>query len=318
MKKKLSDFSEIAAEWNQTKNDQNLFDLSAWSRYEAWWIGKCGHEFKMRVDLRCDPNRKSGCPYCKRHKVKDVLPITHPHLVEEWHPGNKFKPDNVTAGCVTKVLWLGKCGHEWEATVRNRAKKRPSGCPYCAGRLVSQETSLLTKFPLVAAEWHPTKNDTTPDKVYHGTWKKYWWIGSCGHEWKTSVHARTRKQATNCPWCYRSKGEERISQILTSLGLDHKEQVRFDSCRDKRPLAFDFQVGNVLIEYQGQQHFEPTRFSDCDRIFADVQRRDQIKREWCRQNGFNLVEIPYTKYDCLYEIITKEVCYSPTHPRRLA
>ena len=56
-------------------------------------------------------------------------------------------------------------------------------------------------FPEVSKEWHPSKNgDITPKDVYHGSDKKFWFICSKGHEWKTRVWVRTR-HGSNCPYC---------------------------------------------------------------------------------------------------------------------
>lgn len=313
MKKKLIEYEDVASEWHPTKNDKDINTISGGSKHKVWWLGKCGHEYQMRVESRTNKN-KSGCPYCNRKKISNVLSATNPNLIEEWHPikNGKLQIINLTAGSHKRMWWLGKCGHEWQATVCNRSKnKRPSGCPFCAGKVLCDQTSLTITYPQIAMEWHPDKNNVSPSKVHYGTWKKYWWLGKCGHEWYASVHTRTRRMATGCPWCYRSRGEERISQVLDNLGLEYKQQVRFDTCRDKRPLVFDFQVGNnVLIEYQGRQHFEPMSYKDSMGMFANVIKRDQIKRDWCPKNGFKLVEIPYTQYKDISNIIEREV-YHP-------
>ena len=60
--------------------------------------------------------------------------------------------------------------------------------------------SLLTEFPDIARQWHPTKNgESTPDKVSPKSKAKYWWLGPCGHEWQTEVYVRTTNHG--CPYC---------------------------------------------------------------------------------------------------------------------
>lgn len=46
-----------------------------------------------------------------------------------WDKNNELglNPKELTCGSNKKVWWLGKCGHEWKATVKGR-----KGCPYCA------------------------------------------------------------------------------------------------------------------------------------------------------------------------------------------
>lgn len=47
----------------------------------------------------------------------------HPELSKEWHPikNGKLTPQDITAGSNNKVWWQCKKGHEWEATIVNRA-----------------------------------------------------------------------------------------------------------------------------------------------------------------------------------------------------
>jgi len=68
------------------------------------------------------------------------------------------------------------------------------------------KNSLQSKFPEIAAQWHPTKNgDLTSDKVSYGSHKKVWWWDTNGHEWQASIHGRTAKNKSGCPYCSHQK-----------------------------------------------------------------------------------------------------------------
>jgi hypothetical protein len=54
--------------------------------------------------------------------------------------------------------------------------------------------------PVLAKEWHPTKNGKlTPRDVTPGSEKKVWWRCKKGHQWKTIVYNRTK--GNGCPFC---------------------------------------------------------------------------------------------------------------------
>ncbi len=54
--------------------------------------------------------------------------------------------------------------------------------------------------PLIAAEWHLTKNgNLKPTDVVAGSNKKVWWLGNCGHEWQAVISKRTH--GAGCPIC---------------------------------------------------------------------------------------------------------------------
>lgn len=107
-----------------------------------------------------------------------------------------------------------------------------------------------------------------------------------------------------CPYCSSSKGEIEVSKILKSFGFelnkDFFTEQRFDDCRFSYPLPFDFYLPNynLLIEYQGIQHFIPVDFAGrgekwADKSFKENQEKDRIKMEYCLYNKINLLEISY-------------------------
>ena len=52
--------------------------------------------------------------------------------------------------------------------------------------------SLSAVHPELIAEWSEKNLPLTPDNVTFGSNKKVWWKGACGHEWETSVKARSK------------------------------------------------------------------------------------------------------------------------------
>ena len=83
--------------------------------------------------------------------------------------------------------------------------------------------------------------------------------------------------------------------------IKYEEQKRFPTCRDKLPLAFDFYIPshNLLLEYDGEAHFEPVYWSKSITIeqarkrFTTQQYRDALKTEWALQNKYTLLRIKY-------------------------
>lgn len=59
----------------------------------------------------------------------------------------------VSVGSHKKVIWKGKCGHEWSATVKSRATNG-TGCPYCShNKILVGFNDLASQRPEIAAEW---------------------------------------------------------------------------------------------------------------------------------------------------------------------
>jgi hypothetical protein len=136
---------QIAAEWHPSQNG-SLFpsDVTLHSNKRVWWKCHKGHEWQSSVNNRTNGK---GCPYCAGNKVASdtCLLITHPKLVQEWHPtlNALLKPENVSKGSHRKIWWKCIRGHEWQAAVNNRCKGRD--CPFCNSRTSTVELQLYAE-----------------------------------------------------------------------------------------------------------------------------------------------------------------------------
>jgi len=60
---------------------------------------------------------------------------------------------------------------------------------------------LLSSYPNLVKEWHPTKNGgLTPEDRTHGSKKKVWWLCPKGHSYEAKPNSRTAGK-TGCPYC---------------------------------------------------------------------------------------------------------------------
>jgi hypothetical protein len=106
-----------------------------------------------------------------------------------------------------------------------------------------------------------------------------------------------------CPKCNASKGEECIKKELEIRKLKYYFQKSFNNCRNPKTgnkLKFDFYIPskNLLIEYDGKQHFECGIFMGKHKTtkldLIDTQRRDAIKNNYCIDNNISLLRIKYS------------------------
>lgn len=104
---------------------------------------------------------------------------------------------------------------------------------------------------------------------------------------------------------FMSSGEFFISKFLEENHIKYFYNKRFENCKDTHVLPFDFYLPdyNLCIEYQGKQHFEDIPFLSCKQTklkpmknpssLEDRQRKDNIKRNFCRENNIKLIEPAY-------------------------
>ncbi len=73
--------------------------------------------------------------------------------------------------------------------------------------------SLAAMRPELVREWSDKNLPLTPDKITYGSNKIVWWKAACGHEWQTSVKARSKGE--NCPICSGARVIEGINDLAT-------------------------------------------------------------------------------------------------------
>lgn len=132
--------------------------------------------------------------------MNNSLSAVHPELVSEWSEKNlPLTPDKITYGSNKLMWWKGKCGHEWQASVKARSSGEK--CPICSGARVAEGINdLATVKPELAAEWSEKNDPLKPNQVTVFANRKVWWkCKECGNEWHTLIS--TRSGGSKCPYC---------------------------------------------------------------------------------------------------------------------
>lgn len=121
--------------------------------------------------------------------------------------------------------------------------------------------SIATKYPAVAAQWHPTRNDTTltPAIVAGKTSLMAWWICAAGHEWEERVASRTstiekwkKGNPAACRYCDPVMADEVIVEHKYPCG--HTARIRLRNAK-----------------------LNPERCWDCERPFYEERKREARK-----------------------------------------
>ena len=74
--------------------------------------------------------------------------------------------------------------------------------------------------------------------------------------------------------------------------MNYIYQMRFEDCRNKYPLPFDFYLidYNILIEFDGRHHFEPIdHWGGLDQLEI-IKQNDKIKIKYCKDNNIRLIK----------------------------
>lgn len=250
-----------------------------------------------------------GCSECGAKRSISKRTMTHERFVSMMAEKN---PDIEVIGkyynsCTKIKVKCKKCNCKWEQTPNNLTSKS-SGCPNCRYDKVALKLKKAQEdFVKELAKIHPTielvgeyKNNKTKTKFR---------CLHCGCEWFANPHDIVNGQQSSCPHCRKSKGENAIKDFLNDNKIQFETQKAFENCRNKRLLKFDFYLPdyNMCIEYQGAQHYKSVDYFGGIEHFEESQKRDNIKRDFCKSNGISLLEIPYTEMKRIPIILEQEL-----------
>ncbi len=199
-----------------------------------------------------------------------------------------------------KVVWLCQCDCGQQTSVMSTqlisGKTQSCGCLHKEkmSKYFIKDITGLKSGKLVALE--PTAKRSQNCVV----WKCQC---DCGKTYEVASTYLVHQEVLSCGCSSVSKGELKIQSLLNDNKITFYEQKTFNSCRflESNALArFDFYVNNqYLIEYDGEQHFQPVELFGGEEQFKIQQARDAYKNQWCKENNIPLIRIPYTKLDTL-------------------
>ncbi len=89
---------DISSEWHPTKNGiLTSLDFVVGSRYRAWWLGECGHEWQAAITKRTNAKSPTGCPVCRESKgekqIRKILQLKNINFISQWPIYRRFLAD---------------------------------------------------------------------------------------------------------------------------------------------------------------------------------------------------------------------------------
>lgn len=271
-----------------TKN-QNIEVLGDYIDADTPILHRCKIDGYMWSPRPANILHGKGCPMCAGN-----LQLTNEEYIERLkaiNPNIQSLEEYINAN--TQILH--RClldGYTWKTMPY--CTLQGYGCPKCAGNIRKTHEEYVTELAMRNPDVEVIEkyvNAKTP--ILH----------RCkidGYEWKTTPSYAFLSRG--CPQCQESNGEMVVRHWLTEHNITYVYQKKFAECKHKKELPFDFYLPdyNILIEYDGQQHFEPIDFAGkgdgwAMAQFRIVQCRDNIKNQYCKNNNIPLLRIPYFK-----------------------
>jgi len=229
-------FPELKLEWDPN-NIKQMCEYPSGSHDIVLWVcqnGKCDcHKWPARIQSRTRKDNPTGCPFCSKNTGRvcehNNLEINFPELKCEWHHDNPKPMSEYSSGADDKVWWIISkvkcCCHIWPAYIYSRTGSTKAGCPFCDNKKVCIHHNFEIEHPELKIEWHPDNPKSMKD-YSSGSNIIVKWICSknSSHIWPTTVHCRTKKESTNCPYCFISNTYSK-AEMNWLISIEEKENI---------------------------------------------------------------------------------------------
>lgn len=250
-------------------------------------------DFQVTPSNHCRKNY--GCKKCSHGN------LTLEEFVEkaiEVH-GEKYNYSETDYVSQTTPVIIKCDKHNWTFTQKPIFHLRGKGCLRCAhDKLAKLDVRGSDWFIEESQKMHGYKYDYK-HVVYRRITEKV--TIKCPEHGLFEQLAASHLYGNGCRKCaHFSSGEQTIEFLLTDLEYEFVTQKTFNDCVDKTKLRYDFYVEslNLLIEYDGKQHFVAVDYFGGEKALKGVQRRDAIKNKYAEDNGINLLRIRYDEDIC--------------------
>jgi len=249
-----------------------------------------------------------GCQNCKDFHP-EVRKTRKERFYEKADEVLKFKNitivGNYEKGNVGIKLKCGVCGNTFD--------KRPDkllsgeGCLYCSKKNKKTNEEFINEVIEMYGEGIFSFKKTKYENIKKSV------IITCLKHGDFEVIPKDFLAGRNgCKECNRlqSKGEMVIAKYLKDNKIKNSCNKTFDDLKDKSLLSYDFYLPdyNLLIEYNGIQHYEFTPFlHETEFDFHRQKHHDWLKRKYAKDHEIQLLIIPYWEFKNINNILKENI-----------
>lgn len=122
---------------------------------------------------------------------------------------------------------------------------------------------------------------------------------------------------TGCPKCNESKGERKIRLWLNQNNISFISDSKciewlINNKGNKLKPDFYLPDYNLIIEYDGRQHFEPVRYigmseEEAELKFEIQQINDKYKNKLCEEHNLKIIRISYKEFYNIEKILNENI-----------
>lgn len=289
---------EIIETCNRVHGDAYSYDKMIYISMDEKIVICCNKHGDFVQTVRNHIHLKHGCPKCANERMSSRFSYNRDDFVKKASIIHKniYNYDRViykTSHDNVKIV----CDKHGEFEQRPDHHLSGSNCPKCMGKYKTTD------------EFVDASNDIhdgiySYDKCeYKNSRAKV--IITCKEHGDFAQTPNNHLLGKGCPACISSKGETKIRKWLDNKNIQYKQEMSFPKCKFIGLLYYDFYIEklNVLIEFDGKQHFEAVDYFGGVEQFELTKHKDELKNRFAKDNDITLLRIPYTEYHNISSIL---------------
>lgn len=238
---------------------------------------------------------ENNCNYRKYNTTNPYSTLNIMKALSESKRGIALKEGQLYTGDTDTLIFVCEKHGEFPSNWHNM-KNKPNGCPFCAGKCISDDNRVSTQRKDLI-KYFNTPEDAALYSI--GSSEEYLFkCPECKMTKPLKIHHLT-SAGFSCPVC--SDGisipEKFCANIFNNIGYEYISQKGFNWAKGKR---YDFYLPsfNMIIEVHGIQHYKQTsrvsRRNRKNRTIMEEQENDMLKEQLAKENGIE----HYIVIDC--------------------
>lgn len=268
----------------------------------------------LKINTYRNMKNGHGCRECSLPIKSEKLKYTPEEVINIVNSKNNNEllngSDYINVSTKNLKIKCGSCGNIFISSLNNQIKNE--------GRCFECGTKMRFRNALNNDEVEDIINSINnnillnkEDYINNSTRNLHILCGQCGKNTFTTNIATYKAGKNMCDSCSlkMSRSERKIKSFLDFYNIPYIQEHRFQDCKDKRTLPFDFYLPdyNLCIEFDGIQHFEWQTGWCNEEIYNRCQKHDKIKNEYCKTHNIDLLRIPYTQANHIEEILKRKL-----------
>lgn len=273
----------------------DFFNSLGYNAYFEWKCSNCGTIHK-ETEYRNFQRRKIKCS-CQYNLIRcqevneklRIVNYTFLYQEKDSFSTNKTGTLNLKKPILVKCLSCGKISKEFYYNILKSHKKCNCRKDKKFTRNISVE-EFIQKWPELNQ-----KNFELLDNVFLGRNNKYHIrCKNCGKEdikWGITLI----DSIICCKYCDNggSKNEQLISMLLDKKNIKYIREYCINYNNHNHRFDFYLPEKEIMIEYNGRQHYEPIDFFGGEKQFKLRKERDLEKQKFCDENNLKLIIFDY-------------------------